>query len=41
MGHMGRVHVDKRLSWCNIVIDLKEMVSVGMDWINLSQERDN
>jgi hypothetical protein len=26
--------------WCNIKIDLKEMVSVGKDPINFSQERD-
>jgi len=30
----------KRLKWYNIKIDLKEMLSVGMDWINFSQERD-
>jgi len=38
--HGKRPFVRKRLMWCNIKIDLKEMVSVGMDWINFSQERD-
>jgi hypothetical protein len=36
--HGKRLFERKGLRWCNIKIDLKEMVSVGMHWINLSQE---
>jgi hypothetical protein len=37
--HEKRPFERKRLKWCNFKIDLKEMLSVCMDWINFSQER--